>query len=106
MPKNKGARGGVCGGVCGRPTLLPLGGAGKGGKNRRRGKNEGEEKRELEFREDGQREWLDVGVWEAARGVVTRPVTRPNAHVLRVSARRVREGASHAWWRSPGGTVL
>eukprot|EP00945_MAST-04E_sp_MAST-4E-sp1_P004195 g4195.t1 len=27
---------------------------GKGGKNRRRGKNEGEEKRELEFKEDGQ----------------------------------------------------
>lgn len=28
--------------------------AGKGGKNRRRGKNEGEEKRELIFKEDGQ----------------------------------------------------
>lgn len=27
---------------------------GKGGKNRRRGKNEGEEKRELVFKEDGQ----------------------------------------------------
>ena len=27
---------------------------GKGGKNRRRGKNDGEEKRELEFKEDGQ----------------------------------------------------
>ena len=32
-----------------RPTT-----AGKGGKNRRRGKNEGEEKRELIFKEDGQ----------------------------------------------------
>lgn len=29
-------------------------GLGKGGKNRRRGKNEGEEKRELIFKEDGQ----------------------------------------------------
>ena len=29
-------------------------GAGKGGKNRRRGKNENEEKRELIFKEDGQ----------------------------------------------------
>ena len=28
--------------------------AGKGGKNRRRGKNESEEKRELIFKEDGQ----------------------------------------------------
>jgi hypothetical protein len=28
--------------------------AGKGGKNRRRGKNENEEKRELIFKEDGQ----------------------------------------------------
>ena len=27
---------------------------GKGGKNRRRGKNEAEEKRELEFKDDGQ----------------------------------------------------
>ena len=31
-----------------------MGGTGKGGKNRRRGKNENEEKRELVFKEDGQ----------------------------------------------------
>lgn len=31
-----------------------IGGAGKGGKNRRRGKNEGESKRELEYKEPGQ----------------------------------------------------
>lgn len=35
--------------------------AGKGGKNRRRGKNENEtEKRELVFKEDGQGEYMDV----------------------------------------------
>lgn len=31
--------------------------AGKGGKNRRRGKNDNEEKRELVFKEDGQGAW-------------------------------------------------
>ena len=33
---------------------MPKGAKGKGGKNRRRGKNEGAEKRELVFKEDGQ----------------------------------------------------
>ena len=33
---------------------MPKGVKGKGGKNRRRGKNEGDEKRELIFKEDGQ----------------------------------------------------
>lgn len=33
---------------------------GKGGKNRRRGKNENEsDKRELVFKEDGQGKWMD-----------------------------------------------
>ena len=33
---------------------MPKGAKGKGGKNRRRGKNDGDEKRELVFKEDGQ----------------------------------------------------
>lgn len=34
--------------------------AGKGGKNRRRGKNDSDDKRELIFKEDGQGELLNV----------------------------------------------
>lgn len=40
-------------GICVKPSPLRAP-AGKGGKNRRRGKNESEEKRELIFKEDGQ----------------------------------------------------
>ena len=36
------------------PLVRSIAGAGKGGKNRRRGKNDSEEKRELIFKEDGQ----------------------------------------------------
>merc|ERR1712216_417333 len=36
------------------PLVMPKGAKGKGGKNRRRGKNDSDEKRELIFKEDGQ----------------------------------------------------
>lgn len=43
---------------------IPTFNLGKGGKNRRRGKNENEsEKRELVFKEDGQGEFLTI-VWQ------------------------------------------
>ena len=41
----------------------PLTLQGKGGKNRRRGKNEGEDKRELETKEEGQ---VRYGAWSGA----------------------------------------
>ena len=43
---------------------------GKGGKNRRRGKNENEnDKRELVFKEDGQGKWRSWSVLIGARGI-------------------------------------
>lgn len=46
-----------------RIVLCMMCGAGKGGKNRRRGKNDNEdEKRELVFKEDGQGKWIAFNV--------------------------------------------
>lgn len=44
--------------TCDQLAFPPMRFAGKGGKNRRRGKNESEEKRELIFKEDGQGAWV------------------------------------------------
>lgn len=73
--------------------------AGKGGKNRRRGKNENEtEKRELVFKEDGQ------GENEIARDVATRTVRRslenePSLTHLVFVLRRVRSSDKNAGQR-------
>lgn len=53
--------------ACDQLATPPTHFAGKGGKNRRRGKNESEEKRELIFKEDGQGAW--VGCRPGARAL-------------------------------------
>ena len=76
--------------------------AGKGGKNRRRGKNENDEKRELVFKEDGQGVCGAAG-WRAAAAKqrllreLTTASASPPAPPPGLASRRVRPGAPHAW---------
>ena len=63
---------------------------GKGGKNRRRGKNESEEKRELIFKEDGQ------GTWRRSWPVLKLPAS---ATVSGASS----AGGKHCLWGGVGG---
>ena len=76
--------------------------SGKGGKNRRRGKNENDEKRELVFKEDGQGVCGAAG-WRAAAAKqrllreLTTASASPPAPPPGLATRRVRPGAPHAW---------
>lgn len=80
-----------------------MGGTGKGGKNRRRGKNENEEKRELVFKEDGQGAFaLPCGC-----GGCGRIAAAATALTACSAARcRVRQGAEDAGQRSLGRVLL
>jgi hypothetical protein len=71
---------------------------GKGGKNRRRGKNESDEKRELIFKEDGQGRWRGCLAVVGAQACATLMISQ-------LCLCRIRPGAPHARERPPGGLL-
>ena len=102
-------------------ALFPSLRTGKGGKNRRRGKNEGDEKRELITKEEGQGAWWAWGAaclahaegqvtaylicmrcwWWASMTDFSQTVSLPH-----VCLRRVRKGDKNAWQWTLRGVLL